>query len=86
MIRAALALTAGLIFGSIAESRLIRAVRRWFIRTELRLALDEIVDTCDDIADAMHDGDWLLAEGLTEFYTQLCNHRDELRKRHAELL
>lgn len=85
MIRAAVALTAGLILGSIAESRPVRAACRAYYRFKLRLVLDEIIDVSDDIVDAMHDGDWLLAEGLTEFYTQLCNERDQLRVKLRDL-
>ncbi len=65
MIRAALALTAGFVLGTLADTPPVRAVRRWYARFKLGLVLAEIRDVCDDIADAIHDRDMLLAEGLT---------------------
>jgi hypothetical protein len=79
MIRALIALNAGLILGALFDWAPIRAIRRAYCRLKLHYVLLEIVDICDDITDAMHDRDHLLAEGLTDFYTQLCNERDELR-------
>lgn len=80
MIRALLALNAGLILGALFDWAPIRAIRRAYYKVKLHYVLLEIVDTCDDITDAMHDRDHLLAEGLTDFYVVLCNERDALRR------
>jgi hypothetical protein len=85
MIRAALALTTGFVLGTLVDMPPLRAVRRWYTRVKLRLVLAEIRDVCDDIADAIHDRDMLLAEGLTDFYTDLCNERDALRVKLSNL-
>ncbi len=85
MIRAAIALTTGLVLGSIAESAPVRAVRRWVVRVDLGLTLRELVDTSDDIVDAIGAGDFLAAEGLTDYYTELSNHRDALRVKLRDL-
>jgi hypothetical protein len=85
VIREALALTAGIAIGTLFDLTPVRVVRRWFYRLKLSLVCHEIVDVCDDIADAMHDRDMLLAEGLTDFYTLLCNERDALRAKLIQL-
>lgn len=85
MIRDVIALTAGLALGALVDTAPVRAVRRWYARFKLALVLAEIRDVCDDIADAIHDRDMLLAEGLTDFYTDLCNERDALRRKLSNL-
>ncbi len=85
MIREAFAVAAGVAVGSVLESRPVRAIFRSFYRIKLHYVLKEIVDVCDDIADAIHDRDMLLAEGLTDFYTDLCNERDALRVKLSNL-
>lgn len=85
MIRLAIAMTVGFVAGAIFDLRPVRTVRSWYLNLKLHFVLLEIVDTCDDIVDLMHDRDWLAAEGLTDFYAALCNERDDIRKQLADL-
>ena len=80
-----LALAAGFVAAAVLDSRPVRVISCWFLSLKLRLILSEIVDVSDDIADAIRDNDHLLAEGLTNFYTDLCCERDRLRVRLSEL-
>lgn len=80
-----LAVAAGFTAATVLDSRPVRVISCWFLSLKLRLILSEIVDVSDDIADAIHDNDYLAAEGLTDFYASLCCERDRLRVRLSEL-
>lgn len=80
-----LAVAAGFVAAVALDSRPVRVISCWFLSLKLRLILSEIVDVSDDIADAIHHNDHLLAEGLTNFYAELCCERDRLRVRLSEL-
>lgn len=85
MIRALVALTAGLTAGTVYESRPIRKLRRLYCVVKLNLVTREIADTSEDILDAIEDGDAEGESALTDFYVLLCNERDELRAQLVDL-